>query len=195
MTERSVFRIACCILACLALTTAAAQAQLDEGMMAFEIYGGNYAPGPGDFDDESSFGVRFGGMATERVVLIGSLGQVEFDGTATDGMVSTVWDSETTMVDFTIGYVFRAGNKFSIAVGGGIGGAFTDFNGQLQTPTLIARFDSLSSDSFTLNAVVGPIIHLGSRVYLKPLVRARWFEARDDDEVDIESTLAFGFKW
>ena len=195
MMARCVCRIAFSVLICLALTVPTAHAQVEEGMKVFEIYGGNYGPGPDLFDDESTFGLRFGFMMTERVVFIGSVGQVEIEGTATDGMTSAKLESDIVLLDFTFGYVFRAGNRFAIALGGGFGGAFNDFEGQLTTPILIARFDSLSADSFTLNVAVGPIIGLGSKVYLKPLVRARWYEAREDDEVDIQSTLAVGFKW
>ena len=196
MMARFVCRIACSILICLVLTIPAAHAQIEEGMKVFEIYGGSYGPGPDVFDDESTFGLRFGFMMTERWAFVGSVGVVELEGTATDGMTSVNLGSDLTLLDFTFGYVFRPGSRFAIALGGGFGGAFNDFEGQLSTPNLVARFDSLSADSFTLNVAVGPIISLGSsKVYLKPLVRARWYEAREDDETDIQSTLAVGFKW
>jgi hypothetical protein len=195
MMTRAVCRIAFSVLICLALTIPTAHAQLEEGMKLFEIYGGTYDPGPDVFDDESTFGLRFGFMMTERWAFIGSVGTVELAGTAVDGMTSVNLESDLTLVDFSVGYAFRADKRFAIAVGGGIGGAFNDFDGQLTTPTLIARFNSLSKDSFTLHAVVGPVIGLSSRVYLKPVIRARWYEARDDDETDVQSTLAVGFKW
>ena len=195
MKGRFVLRIAFCITACLAMVIPAAQAQVDEGMFLFEIYGGNYGPGPDDLDDESTFGVRFGGMLSGRVVLIGTVGRVEFDGNATDGMTSIDWNSDITLLDVTLGYVFRADKRFAIALGGGIGGAITSFDGELQTPNLRARFEDLAADSFTLNVVVGPVIGLSPKIYLKPILRARWFEVREDDEVDIESSLALGFKW
>lgn len=195
MMARCVCRIAFSILICLALTVPTAHAQVEEGMKLFEIYGGNYSPEPDLFDDESTFGLRFGFMMTERVVFIGSVGLVELEGTATDGMTSAKLESDIVLLDFTFGYVFKAGNRFAIALGGGFGGAFNEFKGQLQTPTLMVRFDSLSDESFTLNVVVGPVISLSPKVYLKPLFRARWYEAREDDEVDIESTLAIGWRW
>ena len=195
MMGRSFIQGICCILTCLALTIPAAHAQVEDGMLLFEIYGGNTDPQPDDLDDETTFGIRFGNMLTENVAIIVSLGRVEFDGTSIDGMSVLDFDSEHTLLDVTVGYVFRPASRFAIAVGGGIGGSFNSFDGELTTPTFRARFDGIASDSFTLHAVVGPVIGLGSRVYLKPVVKARWFEAREDDEIDLESSLAVGFRW
>lgn len=195
MRGKHIVRSACVIFAGLVLINPLAHAQFEEGTLFAEVFAGSYAPEPDALDDESTFGVRFGGMMTERVAVVGSLGQVEFEDTATDGATSVKWDSEITLLDVTVAYVFRPTTRLAIAAGGGIGHAFTSFDGELQTPTLRARFEDLDEDSLTLNAILGPVITLSSRIYLKPLIRARWFEVREDDEVDIESSLALGFKW
>ena len=44
MMGRSFLQGICCILTCLALTIPAAHAQVEDGMLLFEIYGGNTDP-------------------------------------------------------------------------------------------------------------------------------------------------------
>ncbi|MDH3452978.1 MAG: outer membrane beta-barrel protein [Gammaproteobacteria bacterium] len=195
MTGWRVIKIVCGVLMGLTVLNPSAHAQLEEGTIIAEVYGGSYSPGPDALDDETVVGFRFGGMLSERVAVIGSLGLVEFDDTATDGAVSVDWDADVTLLDVTVAYVFRPASRFAVAVGGGIGGAFTSFDGELQTPNLRGRFEDIDEDSLTLNAVVGPVINLSSSVYLKPMFRARWFEVREDDEIDTETTLAVGVKW
>ena len=58
------------------------------------------------------------------------------------------------------------------------------------------RSSVLHSDSLTLNAGAGLRILLGRTFYLRPVVRARWFESRDRvDDLDLEYTLALGFRF
>jgi hypothetical protein len=173
-----------------------ANAQVEEGQWMGEILGGNYAPGPDDvLDDESTFGLRVVTMLTPKLALVGSLSTVNFEDTVTDGATTVNFDTDILLVDFTAGYVFRPDKRVNIALGGGIGGAFSSTDGTFTTPTVAGFFEELDESSFTLNAAAGPVIHLTRRVYLKPLMRVRWFENREDDETDVESTLAVGFKF
>jgi hypothetical protein len=173
-----------------------AQAQVSEGQWMGEVFGGNYGPGPDDvLDDESTFGLRAVTMLTPKVALVGSISTVNFEDTVTDGLTTVNFDTDVLLVDFTAAYIIRPDKRVNIAFGGGIGGSFSSTDGTFTTPVVIGFFDDFEESSFTLNAVVGPVIHLSQRVYLKPLMRVRWFENRDDDETDLESTLAVGFKF
>ena len=161
-----------------------------------EIFGGNYAPGPDDvLDDEATFGLRAITMLSPKVALVGSVSTVNFEDTVTDGMTVVNFDADILLIDISAGYVFRPDKRVNIALGGGIGGAFSSADGTFTTPLVKGFFDDFEESSLTLNAVVGPVIHLTQRIYLKPVMRVRWFENREDDETDVESTLAVGFKF
>ena len=173
-----------------------AGAQVEEGQWMGEIFGGNYAPGPDDvLDDESTFGLRAATMLTPKLALVGSVSTVNFEDTVTDGIATVNFDTDILLIDFTAGYVFRPDKRVNIALGGGIGGAFSSTDGTFTTPLVKGFFEDFDESSFTLHAVAAPVIHLTQRVYLMPLLRVRWFENREDDETDIESTLAVGFKF
>jgi hypothetical protein len=173
-----------------------AHAQLEEGKWMGEVFGGNYEPGPDDvLDDEATFGLRTAIMLTPRLALIVSTNLVNFKGTVTDGMATVNFDTDVLLVDLTAGYIIRPDRRVNIAIGAGIGGSFSSTDGTFSTPLVRGFFEDFDESSFTLNGAVGPVIHLTEKVYLKPVVRARWFENRDDDETDLETTLAVGFKF
>ena len=173
-----------------------AHAQLSEGQWLGEVFGGNYAPGPDDvLDDESTFGLRAFNMLTPRLALGGSVSMVNFEDTVTDGSLTVSFDTDVLLVDISAGYVLRADKRVAIALGGGVGGSFSSTDATFSTPLVRGFFEDFDESSFTVNVVAGPVFHLTKRIYLKPLVRMRWFENRDDDETDLESTLAVGFKF
>ena len=173
-----------------------AHAAVSQGQWSGEIFGGNYGPGPDDvLDDEGTFGLRVITMVSPRWAVVGSASTVNFEDTVMDGTTTVNFDTDVLLLDFSAGYVFFPDKRVSIALGAGIGGSFSSTDGTFTSPTLQVVFEELDESSLTLNAAAGPVIQLSRRIYLKPLVRIRWFENREDDETDLESSLAFGFKF
>lgn len=178
----------------LATLVPTARAGLGENVMFFEVYPGINDPRSSALDSALTYGVRLGGTVGTHLAVSGTLGYWETDGRASDPPVTASIELSSWLADATVAYLFRPQSRYaSFALGGGIGGAFTDLDGELTTDELRITFENVRRDSFTLHAVGVALFSLSERVYLKPAVRWRWHEARDDDKVDREFTFAVGF--
>jgi hypothetical protein len=130
------------------------------------------------------------------VFVAGSLGAIS---TETDDLPSGIdgeIETDIILLDLSGGYVFGKPDRvFRFSVLGGIGGAWLSSDGELtDTATMTTiEFEDIEEDSFTAHAGIGPIIRLHKKVFLRLLSRFRWFEAREEDEVDREITLGIGF--
>lgn len=136
---------------------------LDKGTWAVLVFGGVYKAKPHGIHNENVFGIRGGYAVTDRWVVMGSLGHADFGR------------GEHTLLDANFGYFFRPGKRLSLALTGGVGHAFVSDLGR--------------GDSFTMNVGFGPAIGLNDRLMIRVLNRFRWFENRDDDNVDQEITI------
>jgi hypothetical protein len=165
----------------------------DEGKWFGGVYGGNYSPGPDDVDDEGTFGIRVGFVLTPHVSISGSLGVVEAESDFNQTLFTGNVDGDFTFLDFNAFYIFRPESRFHFTVGGGLGGAFASFDGRVTGPGATLIFDDYTDESFTLNAGIGPVFRINDRWFLRLLNRYRWFEKREDDEVDQEITLGVGY--
>ncbi|MEE9255315.1 MAG: hypothetical protein V3U43_10290 [Pseudomonadales bacterium] len=141
---------------------------LEEGSWAVMVFGGLHKPKPGGIDNEGVFGIRGARALTDRWVAVGSLGH------------SDIGRGQQTLLDANMSYVFRPDKRLSMVLTGGIGHAFVN--------------DIAERDSFTMNVGFGPMIGLNSRLMIRVLNRFRWFESRDDDNVDQEITIALVIK-
>jgi hypothetical protein len=160
----------------------------------FEIYAGNYDPDPDILDDDATFGLRLGHWFNKRVTLQGSLGFFKVDEEFSEGETGAEIDADIILVDVSLGYLFRSDKKrFRPVVFGGIGGSFASIDATVTTPNLIALVDDLDRDSLTLHAGFGPIFQVSERFYIRPSARFRWYENREDDEIDQELSLNFGW--
>lgn len=169
----------------------------EAGQWTAGFYAGNYAPGPDDaLDDQGTFGVRVGRMITDRFGLGLSIGTVDPDYKAlSNPTLSGVLDVKNTLIDLSVMVAFRPKSRFNLFLGGGIGGAFISSSGQVTGPLGTVFFQDLTRDSATVHVGTGAIIGLGKKVFLRPMMKLRFFEARDDDEVDQEVSLGVGFKF
>jgi hypothetical protein len=166
----------------------------DDGAWLVGFYVGNYDPEPDLIDDDSTAGVRAGYVFNRKFALAGSLGVFSSDNDFSSGSFSGEVDLDLTLLDFTAFRVFRGGKKVSPAIGGGIGGAFASVDLELTGPGIIIIGEDLEDDSLTLNLAAGASIQLGKRFWLRPNSKFRWYESRDDDEVDQEVSVAFLFR-
>jgi len=159
--------------------TGAGAADVDPGQWAWGPYIGAYIPDPGAIDTGMTGGLRLGYRASERVAFSGSLGYAPLEADDFD------IDVDLTLLDFNAWYIFRPEAKVSLTIGAGPGWAWVDAQGP--------GGSSFSDDSFTANVAFGPIIKLGERANLRLLNRFRYFDERDDDEIDQEITLGLMF--
>jgi hypothetical protein len=171
---------ASCLLV-LAPTPAGAQA----GTGAFELYGGYYFPENDVLDDDVTYGLRGTYRWTDAVAFELSVGRYEtergFAGVAR-------LDYELILVDLSAAWTFNPGSPAEIAIFGGPGWAFADASARAVGVGAL----SASDDSFTLHFGVDLQISLSDRVYLRPDVRARYFD--DSEDVDLEASIGIGFR-
>lgn len=179
------------------LSATGTQTQAAEGDWGIGVYGGLYKPGPDLFDDSGIFGVRVGYMLTEHWALSGSVGftSLEADEDELEDLgVSGDLEADLTLVDVNVFWLFRPENWFTFTAGGGIGGSFSSSDADLRLPGgRRVEFEDLEEDSFTANVGIGPIFRFGEGFTIRLMPRLRYFENREDDETDFESTLLFGW--
>jgi hypothetical protein len=163
--------------------------------MALVIAGGAYDAGPDVIDDSELFDLRFNYALSQKLRVGASVGFSKFESGALPAGLTGSFDGEVVFVDLGAGYVFRPRKRLSFAVAGSIGGAFTSIDGAIQDVDGTPLFEDVTGDSLTLSAGFGARIAFTRRIGLRLLKRYRWFEAREDDEIDSDLTLGLGFRF
>ncbi len=190
--RRCVVALATAVL--LATAAPTAHAGLGEDVMFFEVYGGIYNPELNVLDSSATYGLRLGSTFGTRLAVSGTLGYFETDGQISAPAATGPIELNAWLADATMAYLFMPDSRVAtLAVGGGVGWAFADLDGELTTDQLRITFKNFEQNSFTLNLVGVAAFRLSQRLYVKPAFRWRWYEARDDNELDLEYTLALGF--
>lgn len=168
----------------LVLASVAAAAQPGGG--ALEVYAGAYSPDNEALDDGATYGARATYRWSDSVLFELTLGRYEDDDDI-PGVAS--FDFELTLLDLSAARIFNPGSRTELSVFGGPGWAFADATARSGPTGTISR----SSDSLTLNFGGGLRISLSDRVYLRPDVRARYFE--ESETVDLEASIGVGFRF
>ena len=162
--------------------------------MFFEVYGGLYDPELDVLDSSATYGLRFGGTIGTRLAASGTLGYFESDGQISGPVATGPIEVSAWLTDVTLAYLFIPDSRFAtLALGGGVGWSFADLDGELITDELLISFKNFEQNSFTMHVVGVAAFSLTEQIYLKPAVRWRWYEARDDNQFDLEYTFALGF--
>ena len=141
---------------------------LEEGRWAVMVFGGVNKAKPHGIHNEVAYGIRAAYGLTDRWILTSSLGHSDFG------------PGDQTPIEANLGYTFRPDKRLSMILTGGMGHAFVDDIGE--------------SDSFIMNVGIGPAIRLNDRLVIRILNRFRWFENRDDDNVDQEISVGLVVK-
>ena len=181
----------------------------EAGSFAAGIYGGQYKPGPDILDDQGTFGIRFGWMYTKHVGFSASLGSIkwesdddevkrllekEFPGANLNASnVRADVDVDILLIDVNAWYVFKPEKRFSFTVGGGIGVTSASADGEIRGPNGTLFFQDITDSSLTANIAVGSIIGITENFFIRLMPKARWYEGREEDAVDIESSLLLGW--
>ncbi len=174
---------------------------VEAGQGHFEVFAGQYFSDSA-IDDEPVVGVRGGYRFNDHFGLQGSLGRVEL----IDPVISVFGaDGDGVFFDVSAMWYLNPGKKAEWVLFGGPGHANLQSGNRFRLDLHGDIYDDehriRSTDSATLHAGVGVEISFGNRTYLRPMVKARWFEgfsSQDDflrSDTDVEATVAFGWKW
>ncbi|MBP7148988.1 MAG: outer membrane beta-barrel protein [Acidobacteria bacterium] len=191
--------VAVCSSLITAAATPAAGPAIGEWNLA--VYAGQYSPGPDEIDDELTYGLRLGMMATENWGVAMSLGVMSIDSDFKSDDIRGEIDGDFTFVDVDALYAIGGPDRrLHLVVGAGVGWAFASVDGTVRTRLPALRdvkerdaeftFRGADADSFTANVVLGPAYSFSDKFSIRLQNRWRWFEQRDDDEIDRELTLA-----
>ena len=169
-------RLGFCILV---LLTVLAEVPALHAQNSSELYGGYKTSDESAVDDEFVFGFRNNTFFSDNAAIefafgFSSIG-LQFQNTELSGDLITL--------DISVLY-YPLSNEFFFFGGGGWADADLDF--QLPQGTEFGYEDSL-----TVNGGLGFRIPFAQKGYVRPEVRARWYEA--PGIIDIEATLALGF--
>ena len=175
-----------------------ADASVDEDSWELEFYVGSYEPDVSFVDDDTTYGVRFASNITERFNFGVSLGRVDGDDSFTDvGAPPASGDVnyDALLLDVMFGAQFWPDNRVTGIVYGGFGWAFVDLDVDAVIEDTVIKISGAENDSFLLNLGLGAKIDLGDRLYLRIDGKARRFDDRSDDKVDLEYTVGLGIKF
>ena len=170
-------------------------AEVHEGSMNVEIFAGELDPGPDLLDSETNFGLRYGYDISRRLGFQFELWRYETDDSFTSGMTTASFDLDLNGIEISVYGFFVPEGRVTLFLFGGIGGIFATLDADISNPIFSASLRNAQDDSFTAHGGGGLRIQLGEHVYLRPDVRFRWIEQRDDDEIDTAYSLAIGFNF
>lgn len=172
------------LLLCFSSGFALAQVSPGAGTWALGGYVGYYQPDPDVVDDAATGGVRVGYLLRDKLSVMGSLGVATLDAENPFG-----GDLDSTLLDVNLSYMFGGSNWFGFVLSGGLGYAWYDSNFNFPPGFVCVGSECDVDDSFTVNAAIGPVFKVGS-VGIRVMNRWRYFDERDDDEIDSELSVA-----
>jgi hypothetical protein len=179
-----------------ALTPASAPAA-DQGT-ALEVYVGWMEPGPDLVSPNETFGVRYSNMFSDTVGMQVSVGYFsgEIDGPdVSDPVFDYSFDSETVMLDVGALVEFAPNAAVSPQLVGGLGWAWVNIDSYATAVVPADEVASIDGDSLTLHLGLALQIGLNDTMYVAPGIRGRWFEDRGADDLDIQGSVALGWRF
>lgn len=168
-------------------------AEIEDDTYGLEIYGGAYSTGSEILDDDAAYGVRLMINTTERFTWGTDVGYFSTTGEGTDGVNTFTLDYSDLYVDFLFGGNFFPAKRANLMLYGGFGWSAASVDLTTGGPIGSGRISGIDADSVTLNAGANVALELSELIYLRFDWRARYFEARLDDEIDQAATIALGF--
>lgn len=188
----------CSHLAAVVIVAAAypAAVNAEETPWSAELFVGTYSSEISRLDEQELFGARIGYRFQEHfgmhVNLSARVGEIE----AEESNATIDW--RATAVDLSFVWHPKTGGRFepSLYAGPGFASVSGELSREVNGAVVTVDTDSdLIDDTATLHVGIGSAIHLTDQIHLRIGTRARWYEARDSDEIDTEATLAIGFKF
>lgn len=164
-------------------------AQVPPQSMQFEVLAGFYEPSPPFLDADLLYGIRFGFNTGAHLMFELELAFQSSDSQVVEMGVPGRIDYEAMLLDLSVGWTFAPRKKVNGMIYGGVGYANVDASVEAGEASISGLFD----DSVTVNLGAGLRIGITKGSYLRFDVRGRWFNSRDDDEVDGDATVAYGW--
>jgi hypothetical protein len=178
----------------------AASAAVADNTGEIELHAGWYFPDENidESHDELVYGVRFGYNLAEHFGMQLDLSHFETDfdvpAPGFPGLPAGDYDYDQFMADLSFEWQINPDDRAVFQVYGGPGYAWTDVDGP-------GSFKADGDDFWSLHAGAGVQIGITDRFYVRPDVRARWFDTdgddnnafRDDTSVDWQGTVAIGW--
>jgi Outer membrane protein beta-barrel domain len=186
--------LALVVLAALAVGTPAL-ADIQPGKKVVEVWVEDYTPGASQLDSDLAYGIRFAVNANERITYAGEFGYVSLSGEFSDGITTTQVDYSSWFSDFVTDINFASKSKVVPAIFLGLGWAGENADAKSTGNLFTVSVEDAYQSGFTLQAGAALKIQMGKSFELRPGVRWRWFEARDQDDIDTEFLLGFGYRF
>ena len=171
-------------------------ANAEETPWSLEAFAGLYSSEISRLDEQELFGARLGYRFEDHfsmhVNLTARVGELEIQDS------NTTIDWRATAVDLSFVWHPKIGGMFEPSLYAGPG--FANVSGELTrevngTEITVDSDSDLIDDTATLHFGIGSAIRLTDQIHLRIGTRARWYEARDSDDIDTEATIAIGFKF
>jgi len=193
-------------IAALAIHTAPASAQVQEGSQEVDVYGGELfgdkltdraiSGTRPELDDDITYGIRYGYNFTNSFGLEVALGNAASSATKLAGQDI---DLDLTTLDFDAVWHFETGTKLVPYVLAGAGYAKSNLDRPI-TGTVNGQPVSLDDDEgFTLNAGVGAKYFVADNVLIRLEARYRYVDKVldnfDDSLSTVETTLGVGWQF
>jgi len=169
-----------------------AGARVTPGTWDVEVLAGAYSSGIDVLDEEMLFGLRLGhsvdkvfGIQTELCFTGARSSLPEADGTL---------DWTAVLVDVSCVGHLKSDGRLVPTLYAGLGWADVSGDATVELrggATLLVT--GLYESTFTLHGGIGSKLFVKEDFYLRLTGRARWYEARNGDDVDWESTLGIGY--
>ncbi len=180
-----------------ALATAPGYAKVEARTHEFEVYYGLYNPKPDAIEDTGTGGVRYGYNITQAFNIGGELGFISSNEDFKESGVEVEVDTTVTFLDLSFTWNIRPDGRWVTTLYAGPGYAWLSTDVDISSSSFSLEDDTFTADSLTFHGGFGGKIDLGSgdRVYLRFAGRLRYFDEREDDETDFESTIGLGWKF
>lgn len=175
----------------------AAIAEIEPDSNEFEFMVGYYMPGPDTVDDSTSFGIRGGRIVGKRLGLFGEAVFFGGDGSGRipEQLATYNVSYDVTFFDFVAEYYFNPASRVNVSLFGGLGWGFVDTRTVVSVGVGFPVSEELGDDSFAMQ--LGPAVRFQvfDNFYIRLGYRGRWIQDREDDAVDQEAVLGFGFSF
>ena len=157
-----------------------------EGWIGYTFTGGDI------LDDMVSFGFRGGYQLSPVISTHGEFGMLFTDGEIGSGLSQTGLDYSGFSMVYLAEFNFFPDRNYHPYVGGGPG--YTFISVDFDAGGVAGLSGDFEDDSFTLDWGGGVKIDATDKVLVRPALRWRWYEGRDEDSIDLEILCGVGAK-